>query len=376
MTLFDRSEMQFFSLASRKSKVEIVSSSNAIQHDKSPFPPELDLRTYQIAEEILKAKKTSSSVILAFGAHTIKNSLGVLLIEFIKRGWLTHLSTNGAGVIHDWEFAFQGLSSEDVRENVDKGRFGTWQETGFNINLALAVGAFEGRGYGESIGSMIVRDGLEIPSREDLIELISAPASKLATETLATRSAAADLLSLLDDLDIPSGWYPIAHQFAQYSVQAAAFSAHVPFTSHPMFGCDIIYTHPANRGAVIGRTAERDFLSFAQSVSNLEGGVYLTVGSAVMSPMIFEKSLSMARNVAQQRGKDIRNCHIHVVDLSEASWDWSQGEPPMDNPAYYHRFMKTFHRMGCALDYTSTDNRLFFLALYQNLRKLDGEGNL
>ncbi|MEI8095779.1 MAG: hypothetical protein WCG80_16330 [Spirochaetales bacterium] len=371
MTLFDRSEMQFFPLASRKNKVEIVSSSRAVLEDRSALPAELDARTYQIAQQILKARETSASVILAFGAHTIKNSLGVLLIEFIKRGWLTHLATNGAGVIHDWEFAFQGLSSEDVRENVDQGRFGTWHETCLTLNLALAVGAFEGRGYGESVGSMILQNGLELPSRENLTSLISAPLLSLDAETLATRAAAADLLSLLVDLDLPSGWYPVAHRFAEYSVQKAALTARVPFTSHPMFGCDIIYTHPANHGAALGRTAERDFLSFAHSVANLEGGVYLSVGSAVMSPMIFEKSLSMARNVAQQRGKDIRDCHIHVVDLAEAAWDWSQGEPPLDNPAYYHRFMKTFHRMGCDLDYTATDNRLFFLALYRNLLKLD-----
>jgi len=371
MKLFDRSEMQFFSLASRRSKVEIVSSSSALQNDTTPISAELQARTFQIAKEILQARESHASIILAFGAHTIKNSLGVLLIEFIKRGWLTHLATNGAGVIHDWEFAFQGTSSEDVRENVDKGRFGTWQETLLNLNLALAVGSYQGLGYGAAVGSLIAHDGLQIPSREELTAKMTDPVADLAPQALALRAAAADLLSLLHDLELPSGWYPVAHPFSPYSVQAAAFTAGVPFTSHPMFGCDIIYQHPANRGAVIGRTAERDFLSYAQSVSGLEGGVYLSVGSAVMSPMIFEKSLSMARNVAQQRGKDIRDCHIHLVDLDPGSWDWSQGEPPVDNPAYYHRFMKTFHRMGCALDYTATDNRLFFLALYRNLLKLD-----
>ena len=93
-----------------------------------------------------------------------------------------------------------------------------------------------------------------------------------------------------------------------------------------MFGHDIIYTHEANKGSVIGRAAERDFLSFAKSVSNLEGGVYLSVGSAVMSPMIFEKSLSMSRNVAIQKGEIIDDFDIHVVDLRESTWDWSQGE--------------------------------------------------
>ena len=135
-----------------------------------------------------------------------------------------------------------------------------------------------------------------------------------------------------------------------------------------MFGHDIIYTHRANRGAAVGRCAERDFLSFVNSVSGLEEGVYLSIGSAVMSPMIFEKALSMARNVAQKEGTDIRKCSIHVVDLQKETWDWSKGEPPMDNPAYYLRFMKTFNRMGCPIDYTSIDNRDFLLHLYQRLK--------
>jgi hypothetical protein len=218
---------------------------------------------------------------------------------------------------------------------------------------------------------MISHNGLDIPSRRQLAELITAPLDADSAAALARRAAACDLLGVLDELHIPSGWYSIPHRFPEYSIQAAAYALGIPSTSHPMFGHDIIYAHPANNGAAIGRAAERDFLSFANSVANLEDGVYLSVGSAVMSPMIFEKSLSMARNVAYQNGRDIRNCAIHVVDLQAVAWNWSQGEPPMDNPAYYHRFMKTFHRMGCRLDYTATDNRLFFLSLYKSLMHLE-----
>jgi hypothetical protein len=134
-----------------------------------------------------------------------------------------------------------------------------------------------------------------------------------------------------------------------------------------MFGHDIIYTHRANCGAAIGRCAQRDFLEYAAGVAGLEGGVYLSVGSAVMSPMIFEKSLSMARNAAG--GKGITDCDVHVVDLQESKWDWPQGEPPLDNPAYYLRFMKTFSRMGMRAVYTQADNREFFTALYRTLKK-------
>jgi hypothetical protein len=282
------------------------------------------------------------------------------------------LATNGAGLIHDWEFAFQGQSSEDVRANAGEGKFGAWEETGFNLNMAINAGAFEGLGYGESVGALIVNQGFTVPPRETLRNIIAAPFLGREEPPLWKRGAAADFLGLIEDLDLPSGWRPVDHAFPEYSVQAAAFRAGIPFTGHPMFGHDIIYTHRANLGSAIGRAAGKDFLAFAESVSNLEGGVYLSVGSAVMSPMIFEKSLSMARNVLRRENRDIRNCRSYVVDLQEADWDWRAGEPPMDNPAYYLRFMKTFNRMGCPLSYVSADNRHFFLALYRALRKLDG----
>jgi hypothetical protein len=371
MERFDRSRMRYLKLSERKNKVVIEESCVDPETDATPVPEALRERARTIAAEILGARARKRSVIIAFGAHSIKNGLGRLLGEFARRGWASHLATNGAGVIHDWEFAYQGQSSEDVRANVKVGQFGTWQETGLNINLALAVGAYEGLGYGESVGSMIVRQGLAIPTREELRETIAAPFAAGSEPPLWKRGAASDLLELLEELDLESGWRAIEHPFAEYSAQAIAYKAGVSFTSHPMFGHDIIYTHVANKGAAIGRVAERDFLSYAAAVSGLEGGVYLSVGSAVMSPMIFEKSLSMARNVALQSGKDIRDCGIHVVDLQEEGWDWSAGEPPMDNPAYYLRFMKTFNRMGCRLDYTSADNRAFFVALYRALSGLD-----
>jgi hypothetical protein len=370
MNYFDRSTMRYFPLSQRKNKVAIQKDFVDPRDDSVPIPVELRLQADRIAPELLAARDLGRSSILAFGAHAVKNGLGPLLGEFIKRKWVSHLATNGAAVIHDWEFAYQGLSSEDVRENAREGKFGAWEETGFAINVALAVGAYQGLGYGESVGSLIERQGLSLPERKALREIIAAPFSAEGPP-LWKRSAAADLLELLEALDIPSGWRGIEHRFPQFSVQAAAYVAGTPFTSHPMFGHDIIYTHRANRGAALGRVAERDFLSYVESVSNLEGGVYLSVGSAVMSPMIFEKALSMARNAGLQEGRDIRNCHIYVVDIQDASWDWSAGEPPADNPAYYLRFMKTFSRMGCPLVYIRADNRLFFRALYRALSALD-----
>ena len=301
---------------------------------------------------------------LAFGAHSIKNGLAPVLIRLMEQGWVTLLATNGAGIIHDWEFAFQGASSEDVRANVDVGQFGIWEETGLYLNLALVLGAYEGTGYGEAIGKMIQQEGLDLPASNALLELVRAKAA----EAPDTAAAALDLLSAIETGRLQPGFLSIPHPFKTYSAQAAAFRLNIPFTAHPMFGHDIIYTHPASNGAAIGRTAQRDFLAFAEQVSRLEGGVYLSVGSAVMSPMIFEKSFSMAQNLALQQGHKITTHYMAIVDLAESRWNWqTDGDPPANNAAYYLRYCKTFSRMGGTMRYVSADNRDFLLALLNEL---------
>lgn len=363
----DRENITFKPLKERKNKVVIQRDAVLPSTEIPELPDSLDKDISCIAEEINAVSTRKSSAILAFGAHTIKNGLGPVLIEMMKNRWLTHLATNGAGIIHDWEIAFQGQTSEDVAQNVKRGEFGIWEETGFYINLALAVGAFEGRGYGESVGSMISRNGLKIPAKKELLTFAEEEREKSPDRA----AAALDLLNLTEKLNIKSGFMKVNHPFKQYSVQAAAFDLGINFTGHPMFGHDIIYTHPANCGAAVGRTAEKDFLTFAGSIQNLEKGVYLSVGSAVMSPMIFEKSLSMARNIAIQENKIIQNFKIYVVDLAESSWDWENGgEPSMDDPTYYLRYCKTFSRMGGKMKYITADNRDFFPALY---RKCSGK---
>ena len=289
-----------------------------------------------------------------------------VLTALMEEGWVTHLATNGAGIIHDWEIAFQGKTSEDVRANVARGEFGTWEETGRFINLALVVGAHQGLGYGQSIGALIVDQGLMIPDPAEL----ESSATRLLKDDPERAGSAAELLAVIRSFGIPRGFLKVDHPFRQFSVQAAAHARNIPFTGHPSIGHDIIYTHPLNSGSAIGRTGMRDFLTYAASVSGLDGGVYLSVGSAVMSPMIFEKSLSMAQNVALQRGKPITDHFILVVDIAESTWDWQKdGEPPADNPAYYLRYCKTFARMGGTMRYLCADNRDFFLALLHVLRR-------
>jgi hypothetical protein len=374
--LFNRSKMTYYPLKERVSKLNITETCIAADSWDRPIQPQLAEKAKTITEEIICAQQKGASVICTFGAHTIKNGLGRMLGQMLANGWFTHLASNGAAVIHDWEFAFLGKSSEDVRLNAAEGRFGTWEETGLYINLALALGAYQGLGYGASVGKMICDKGLHIPEREELLCYAENFMKKVHNSSAATASLAAisasvifDLYELIETLNIPSGFLSIPHQYCDYSLLAATQQSERPLTCHPMFGHDIIYTHIANRGAVIGRTAEKDFLEYVSSVTGLEGGVYLSVGSAVMSPMIFEKALSMARNTAD--GKDaIKDINIHVVDIQKSSWDWSKGEPPADNPAYYLRFMKSFNRMGCKVDYTCADNRDFFVSLYRSLQSI------
>ena len=361
---FDRRRLRFRPLAERKSRV--IFPRDAVSPDAEPrsLPPAGEALLDEAASRIRAARDGGRSVMLATGAHAIKNGLGPVLVALARDGWLTHIATNGAGIIHDWELAFQGATSEDVRENVAVGEFGAWEETGRFLNLGLLAGAYRGLGYGGSIGSLISNEGLDIPPRTEL-----GAAARGFARNADRASAAIDLLAALEEAGIPSGPVHIPHPGRDWSVQAAAWQLGVPCTGHPMIGHDIIYEHPLASGSAIGRTGMRDFLCFAEGVSRLSGGVYLSVGSAVMSPMIFEKSLSMARNIARQRAETIEDHYLLVADLTPSTWDWaSGGEPPADDPAYYLRFCKSFSRMGGTLRYLLADNRDLLLGLHRRLR--------
>jgi hypothetical protein len=360
----DRDLLVIGKLSERKNKVYIERDHIPFTRKPGNLSEQARMLIQKTAGRIRLARKDKRSVMLTFGAHTIKNGMSPTLIALMEDGWITHLATNGAGIIHDWEFAFQGRSSEDVRENVDHGQFGIWDETGFFINLALIVGAYEGLGYGESVGKMISREGLDIP---EVSLLYDEAAAKMKTDPECS-AAAIDLAGAIRKYDLKAGFMKIPHPFRKYSAQARAFELGIPFTGHPMIGHDIIYTHPLNHGAALGRVALNDFLSFAKSVTHLEYGVYLSIGSAVMSPMIFEKSLSMAQNLEIRNNGHIDHHYMLIVDLARSDWDWQKdGEPPMDNPAYYLRYCKTFSRMGGEMHYLTADNRDFLLALYQEL---------
>src|SRR5437868_3695802 len=181
-------ELRVYPLKERQS---LSSIDNLIIDPQKPPPattPEIASAIGQVAKKIHQARERGSSVILIYGAHLIKNGAMQIVTSLLDQGWITHLATNGAGTIHDWELSYFGRTEESVRQNVATGTFGTWDETGRNIHLALLAGALQAEGYGRSLGRFICEDGTTLPARKQLEQLVkSEPTDRLA-------AARADLL--------------------------------------------------------------------------------------------------------------------------------------------------------------------------------------
>ena len=360
----NRRKLEVWPLAERASQLNIEKIAIDPLADPPPVRDALTKQLDALAVRIQAARDRGASVMLAYGAHLIKNGAGTLVKWLVENGWVTHAATQGAGVIHDWEFAYAGVSSESVRDNAPAGRFGSWDETGWAINLAVTAGAAEGLGFGESLGKFITGNGLVLPDPKTLAEQIAAdPAGELT-------AAKADLLHIMKTHEIPGGTCHVKHDFPQYSVPAACYRKGAPFTVHPGIGYDIFTNHPMYSPAAIGRAAGVDVDVYTAGVDKLDGGVYLSVGSAIMSPQVFEKAFSAANNLRRQAGRDVLHDHyIAVVDLQDGGdWDWTRGEPPKNHPAYYLRFCKSFYRMGGVVDYLREDNRAVLQQLIARLR--------
>jgi hypothetical protein len=346
-------DIPVYPLARRTSYIDIRNQAvDPASPCPGPVPPRQRAQMEKLAERITSARRAQAAVMLTYGAHLIKNGGGPLLAWLVRRGWVTHLATQGAGIIHDWEFAYQALSSESVRDNVPQGRFGHWDETGRAINLAAVLGAAQRRGLGESVGRLIRDDQLVFPEPDALAEQIRTdPAGALT-------AARADLLNWMRRFEIPAGPMHIDHPHKAYSATAAATESDICLTVHPGIGYDIFTNHPMFHAGAIGRTAGTDARRFAGAVADLSGGVYLSVGSAIMSPQVFEKALSAANSVCLARtGRPVEDHWICVVDIQDGGdWDWTAGEPPQDHPAYYLRFCKSFYRMGGTVQYICQDN--------------------
>jgi len=283
----ERKQLEILPLSERKHKMTV----DDIYQLDSEIPPYENKYLDILTDRIISARRNSNQVIWMMGAHVIRRGNSRYIIDLMKRGVITHVATNGAGAIHDFELALIGASLEDVEFYIKDGKFGNWEETGRYINEAIIRGNEDKLGYGESIGRMIeLQENVSFPHRD-------------------------------------------------ISVFAAAYRLKVPITVHKGIGYDITDQHPAADYAALGETSGRDFLIFANSISQLEGGVFMNLGSAVMGPEIYLKSLSMARNIAKQRDEEIRLFTSANFDLIAFDDFRDEGKPTEAH--YYHRPKKT-----------------------------------
>ena len=362
----DLRRLKVLPLAERRSLCRVEEILTDPGAEPAACSPEAMNAVTACARRILDARKTGAAVVLMYGAHLLRNGAALILEQMMSRGWVSLLATNGAGSIHDWEFAFAGRSTESVEANVATGTFGTWDETSRYIHLALLAGGLHEAGYGGALGRFILEDGVTLPEAQALEALVKAePGDRLAP-------ARAELLVAMREHSLASGRIVVEHRWKHASILAQAWRHGIPLTVHPGIGYDIITNHPMFNGAAIGRAAGVDFRRFAAGVEQLDGGVVLSVGSAIMAPQVFEKSLSCVNNLRLQAGRSIVHDHeIYVVDLQEGGgWDWAHGEPPKTNPAYYLRFCKSFSRMGGVMRYVCCDNVTFVHHLYRQLLSL------
>jgi len=232
----DRHQLQIKPLTVRHNKLSIERDHVGAHDQPRELSPDTGRAIGDCVTRIRAARQAGRPVVLTFGAHTIKNGLAPVLIRLMEEGWVTHLATNGAGIIHDWEFAFQGRSEEDVRKYIKVGQFGIWQETGLYLNLAILLSAVNRQGYGEAIGRLIAKDHLIIPTLEEAKEKIF---SYLENPEFF-KTGWMNLYEMLQNKQIQSGEIVVKHPFKEYSICNAAFQNSIPLTVHPGFGYDII----------------------------------------------------------------------------------------------------------------------------------------
>ena len=316
---FDRSRLRIRPLAERQHDLDL---SILVPLDAPP-PSFAHPAIPVLGRRLIEAKQQGRARILIMGAHVLRAGVARYLIDLMERGLIDQIAMNGAGPIHDWEFALIGASTESVARYIQTGEFGLWHETG-RMNDAIRAGAAAGLGLGEALGRAIL-DG-DFPHRD-------------------------------------------------VSVLAAAVRIGVPLTVHVGVGYDIIHEHPNCDGAALGAASYRDFLIFTQAVTRLEGGVMLNFGSAVMGPEVYLKALAMARNVAQQEGRFIKRFTTSVFDIVPIDGDIRRQAPKSD-PRYYYRPWKTILVRtvadGGESFYVQGDHRETIPALYHAARRAEG----
>jgi len=317
--MFDRTRLRLRPLRQREHDMDLT---NVLELGEAPLAFEHP-HMPALAEAIIRANRRGSAVVMMMGAHVIKQGLSRYVIDCLRRGWISVLAVNGACAIHDYELARIGATTESVARYIQEGQFGLWVETG-ELNEIVKKGAADGLGFGEAVGR-----------------------------------------------EVAGGEYP----YKDVSIFAAGYRFGVPVTVHIGLGYDIVHEHPNFDAAAAGEASYRDFLILARQLENLEGGVLLCYGSAVMGPEVYLKALAMARNVVGQEGQEIRNFTTAVFDLLDLSGD-IHAEPPKESPEYYYRPYKTVLvrtvRDGGTSYYIRGDHRATLPALHRLLLSFSG----
>ena len=270
------SRLRTYSLKTRKSKVSVHDFAMPVRQGKSfndflnSLPNILAVKNLkEVAAAVVKAHSSNRTVAVGIGAHVIKVGLSPVIIDLMEMGVINAVAMNGACIVHDFEIAFAGMTSEDVDAEIGKGSFGMAKETGELLNSAIKKGVKKGWGIGRSVGELINK-------------------SK----------------------------YP----YRDLSILAAGARLNIPVTVHVALGTDIIHIHPQMDGKATGEGSLRDFKLFAGVVSTLEGGIYLNIGSAVLLPEVFLKALTLVRNL----GYKVRN-------FTTVNMDFIQHYRPLTN---------------------------------------------
>lgn len=278
--MLDFDKIKTYPISQRKNLVKLKDLVNP----ESPAQPFESPELREVAKRIVDARKNGRLVLWMMGAHVIKRGLGPVLIDLMKRGIVSHIASNGAVCIHDFEIALIGETSESVATSIEDGTFGMAEETGLLMNMAIRHGVRDGLGCGESLGRMIAEDS--------------------------------------------------RFRFREYSVLYHAYRLGIPFTVHVAIGTDIIHQHPTCDFAAIGEASGIDFKKYVYTVSRLEGGVFLNFGSAVIGPEVFLKALSIARNL----GFKVENFTTANFDIKPIK-DYARRRTD-DEEEYYYRPLK------------------------------------
>ena len=245
--------LKTYPLRSRASKVrvedfaKVIRPADSVERFLRGLPRFLAAKEFaELTEAMAKARRGRKALIWAMGAHVIKVGLTPVLIDLMKHGWISAVALNGAGIIHDFELAYAGATSEDVGSRIRTGRFGMARETGERLNEAIRRGSEEGLGLGASVGRMI--EGSDFP-------------------------------------------------YKKWSLVGTAYRLGLPVTVHVAIGTDTIHMHPKASGEALGAASLKDFFLFASLVRDLNGGgVFLNIGSAVVLPEVFLKAVALVRN--------------------------------------------------------------------------------